>query len=324
MKKILYSIFFKNKPTAEAELLEFGKRCAIPVERNLKDIGDETEFLAEIMEYRFGNFFSKLFTDLRHEYPTFPNSSYTPDWTMRNGSETIVAEVFRLNASQRDTEEMQYADKLAGVLGELKKDFLLKIKYKFQQLSETALDLKVIKSFVYDWLESNPEVNSKVSFNNEINFAVLSKNQGLKKVNSLGPLRIIDFDYRRLTGERSRLFSKLKYKNELDKNNIPYLVCMHLAFESSFDPEDIFQRLYGMSTLFEIDEPFEEFYPKVAFHDISQGLYYNNDDIKNYISGILVYYEGQFSYFPNYSKHNRLSKDSHELLKPYLYKKLKS
>ncbi|WGQ10709.1 hypothetical protein QG516_03445 [Pedobacter gandavensis] len=323
MQECLYSEFFKNKPADEAELLEFGKRCSIPVENNLKAIRDRTEFLAEIIEYRFGNLLSKSFTDLKHEYSIFPDSPYTPDWTMKNGSETIVAEVLRLNPAQKDAHDMHYSDKLAEVLGELKKDFLLKLEYKFEQLSEKAQDLQAIKSFISKWIEGNPERYAKVSYNDEINFTVFRKDEGLTKVNTLGPYRSIDFDYRRLTGERSRLFSKLKYADELVKHDIPYLVCMHLTFESWFDPEDLFQRLYGMSGSFHHDEPFEEFYPGAVFHDISEGLYYTNDLIKNCISGILVYYQGHFSYFPNYSNCNRLSNKSQELLKQHLYKDLK-
>lgn len=65
MEESLYTKFFKNKSSDEVEMLEFALRCSIPIENNLKAIQDRTEFLSEIIEYRFGIFFSKLFTDAK-------------------------------------------------------------------------------------------------------------------------------------------------------------------------------------------------------------------------------------------------------------------
>lgn len=322
MRECLYTSFFKDKPEDEKTILAFAASSGIPVERNLKAIQDRTTFLSEIIEYRFGIFFSKLFTELKHEPQAFPDSAYTPDWSMLNADEKIIAEVLRLNPTSRDALDLDYSDKLAGVLSEIPEDYFLKLEYTFEQLTMSSHDLPAIKNSIENWLSSNPELGGSFEFNNEINFTVRAKNSGLTKVNILSPFRSINFDYRRLTGEKSPVFSKLKYATELSKNNIPYIVCMHLTFESWFDPEDVYQRLYGRSGIFHDDEPFEEFYPGAVFQDISSGLYYSNQLIKDCISGILVSYQGNFSYFPNYSHNNRLSLGSKKLLKEFLYKEL--
>lgn len=318
----LYTAFFQDKPEDEIELLAFAASTGIPAVQNLKTIRDRTEFLSEIIEYRFGIFFSKLFTGLKHEPLAFPNSPYTPDWSMLNADEKIIAEVFRLNPSHKDAMDLDYSDRLAGELHQIKRDFLLKAEYQFEKLTAASQDLPAIKNSIDAWLDLSPELGAAFEFNDEINFTVRAKNAGLTKVNVLSPYRTINFDYRRLTGERSTLFSKLKYANEISKNNIPYIVCMHLTFESWFDAEDVYQRLYGSSGIFHDEKPFEEFYPGAVFHDISTGLYYSNELIKNCVSGILVYYQGVFSYFPNYSHKNRLSPESKALLNNFLYKDL--
>lgn len=322
MKECLYTAFFKDKPEDEATIQAFAASSGIPVEQNLKAIQDRTEFLSEIIEYRFGIFFSKLFTELKHEPRAFPDSPYTPDWSMLSANEKIIAEVFRLNSSRKDALDLDYSDKLAGVLHEIAKDFLLKLEYQYEQLTGISHNLTAIKSSIENWLITNPELGTSFEFNNEINFTVRGKDSGLTKVNIISPYRAINFDYRRLTGEKSRLFSKLKYATELSKSNIPYIVCMHLTFESWFDTEDVYQRLYGSAGILHDDEPFEEFYPGAVFHDISSGLYYSNELIKDCVSGILVSYQGNFSYFPNYSHNNRLSPESKTLLDQFLYKEL--
>ena len=322
MKECLFTAFFKDKSDEEAAIRVFEAQTGIPVEKNLKSIQDRTEFLSEIIEYRFGIFFSKLFTGLKHEPLAFPDSQYTPDWSMLNGDEKIIAEVFRLNPSRKDALDLDYSDKLAGRLHEIAKDYLLKLEYQYEQLTEVSHDLTAVKSSIENWLNSNPDLSTSIDINKEINFTVRAKKSGLKKVNIISPYRTINFDYRRLTGEKSSLFSKLKYATELSKNNIPYIVCMHLTFESWFDDEDVYRRLYGSSGILHGDEPFEEFYPGAVFHDISSGLYYSNELINDCVSGILVSYQGNFSYFPNYSHNNRLSTESKTLLNKFLYKEL--
>jgi len=85
----------------------------------------------------------------------------------------------------------------------------------------------------------------------------------------------------------------------------------------------MYVKLYGGSGVFHGDESFNEYYPDALFHTYADGLYYCNDTIKNCVSGIIVYYQNEFTFFPNYSDKNRLSNDSMQLLNAYLYNDLR-
>jgi hypothetical protein len=187
------------------------------------------------------------------------------------------------------------------------------------------LNQEHFESQAREWIYTNPSEGDYMTFGHKIKIIVKQKDIGLTKVNAMSPFVSIRFDYRRLAGEESRLFEKLdKYADLANKHNLPYLICLHLSFESWFKPEDMYTKLYGCSGVFHGDEPFNEYYPDAVFHTYADGLYYCNDIIKNCVSGVIVYYQNEFTFFPNYSDKNRLSNDSMQLLNAYLYNDLKS
>jgi len=318
-----YADFFVDKPELVATFNKFGERYNIPVAKKLKSIKDRDEFLAEIIEYRFGVLFGALFENVEHERKVFPGSPFTPDWTITSGSQLVVAEVIRLNPSQGDSLEMKLTDALMNSLNTILGDYLVQLKYNYEEIKDLPIDQEYFKSQVREWILTDPSIGSYMTFNSKINVVVKKKNVGLTKVNAISSFRRINFDYRRLTGENSRLFSKLKYAGAVNKHELPYIICMHLSFESWFKPEDMYEKLYGPSAVFEADRPFKEFYPGAEFHTFADGLYYSNETIKNCVSGIIIYYHQGFTFFPNYCCTNRLSGDSIRRLNNFLYKDLK-
>lgn len=318
-----YSAFFIDKPELEITFKEFSDQFNIPVERKLKAIKDKDEFLAEIIEFQFGIFFGSMFNNVQHERKIFLDSLFTPDWTIINDSHEIVAEVIRLNSSQRDLEEEQVSDKLMETLENIPGDYVVQLKYKYEKIKDINLDHAHLNTSVTEWLKKSREISDFMVFNKTIQVTVTHKGIGSPIVHIVGAYRSINFDYRRLSGQKSRLFSKLKYADAVNQQQLPYFICIHLSFESGFDTQDMFKSLYGCSGIFHGDEPFEEFYPDAPFHSFMDGLFYNNEIIKNCVSGIIVYYQGTFTFFQNYCNTNRLPSNSKEILNKYLYEELK-
>ena len=318
-----YSEFFKDKPELELSFRQLSTDFDIPVERKLKAITDETEFLAAIIEFRFGVLFSALSYTLFHDRIIFPESPLKPDWTIICDQETIVAEVVRLNPSLKDSQELEFSDNLMETLQSIEENFFLELDYDYTQVSALELDHDDIKSLVIDWLKPERAVGDQVVFYGLITLTVVQKNTNITHVCVVGAFSTINFDYRRLYGENSRLFSKLKYADAVQTHNYPFIICMHLSFESWFKPEELYEKLYGQTCSFHHHEPFEEYYPEVPFQMFMNGLFYSNESFRNSVSGIIAYYQGEFTFFPNYAKSNRLSQRSLDFLNCHLYKDLK-
>ncbi|MGO1822269.1 MAG: hypothetical protein ACTHZG_08715 [Ruoffia tabacinasalis] len=317
----LFNEFFKDKVGDKRELLDFGVKNNILVEDLLSRISNRTDFLATIIELRFGMFFDSLFYKVAYDKKAFRGSNLTPDWTITTDKQAVIAEVFRLNASKFDQDEIEFGDKLMDILGKIQEDYYIQLDYDYSERLNQSVDFECIYIDVADWLKVARGIGDKTILF-EISFEVVAKNRGSGNVVAFGNFTPIKFDYRRLSGRNSRLFSKLKYAEHAWNNGMPFVICMHLSFESWFKPEDVYEHLYGASGEFLHSRPFGEYYPRAPFHDISRGLYYSDEIFRNQVSGVLVRYQNDFTFFPNYSISNRLDDQFLDTLKPYLYKKL--
>lgn len=318
---ILYKEFFKDKPTDEQIFIDFGTRHNIRVKELLMNKTNMDEFLATIAELRFGVFFNSFFSKLEYGQKAFPNSSLTPDWVIHTESQSVVAEVFRINPAKGDQEKLEFGSKLTETLCRIQKDYYLQLKYDYSDILVQCIDFEHFYTKVSQWLNTDREVGEKCDVLG-ICLQVVSKNRGKQHVLPIGNISAIDFDFRRLSGQNSRLFSKLKYASHAWTNNMPFIICVHLSLESWFKPEDIYEHLYGVSGEFFHHEPIGEHYPGAPFHEISKGLYYSNATFKSQISGILVRYNSDYVFFLNYSNSNKMSRQFVDVLTPYLYKDL--
>lgn len=317
----LFNEFFKDKPNDKREFLDFGTKNNILVEDLLKRASNSTDFLATIIELRFGMFLDSLFSNVRYDKKAFPDNNLTPDWVISTDEQTAIAEVFRLNASKFDQEEIEFGDKLMDTLKKIQEDYYIQLDYDYNESLRQSVDFECIYVNVANWLKQDRRIGDKILLF-EISFEVVAKNRGKGNVISIGNFTPIKFDYRRLSGKNSRLFSKLKYAEHAWNNGMPFIICMYLSFESWFKPEDVYEHLYGTSGEFIHSRSFGEYYPRAPFHDISKGLFYSDDIFRKQVSGVLVKYQNDFIFFPNYSMSNKLGNQFLDTLKPYFYEKL--
>lgn len=319
----LYNQFFKDKQKDEQEFILFGERHEIRVKPLLERISNEDEFLATIIELRFGVFLNNFFHRLDYEKRAFPHSMFTPDWLIHSEEQRIVAEVFRLNPSKKDQEEIDFGVKLMDTLALIKEDYCLQLEYDYNEILSLLINFDDVREKISLWFNGGRELEEKLTLYDVLSFKVIDKNLGYNKVLSVGNFSTINFDYRRLSGGNSRLLSKLKYAQVSYENDMPYIICVYLSFQSWFKPEDVYEKLYGSSVEFHHNEPWGQYYPNAPFHDISKGLFYTNMPFRKYVSGILVRYQDEYIFFPNYSSLNKLSNQVLDLLRPFFYKELK-
>lgn len=116
----------------------------------------------------------------------------------------------------------------------------------------------------------------------------------------------------KLSGKNGSLAIKAnKYGPLVEQANKPIILCIYLDFTSGLDKLDLNHSLYGNPADFVGDFPFQEYFPGSKFHILSDGLFYNNEQMRKNISGVLLRNnDSSHIYYHNFSVTNRLNKDN--------------
>src|SRR5690606_25161126 len=142
----------------EQEFILFGGRHGIRVKHLLERISNKDEFLATIIELRFGVFLDIFFQRLDYEKRAFPHNKFTPDWLIHSEEQRIVAEVFRLNPSKGNQEEIDFGDKLMDTLALIQEDYCLQLDYDYNEVSSLVIDFDNVREEVNLWLNGGKEL----------------------------------------------------------------------------------------------------------------------------------------------------------------------
>lgn len=113
----------------------------------------------------------------------------------------------------------------------------------------------------------------------------------------------------KLSGQNGIIAQKAnKYGPFVEGQTIPIILCVYLEFLSGLKPSDLYHSLNGHPTQFIGDFEYKEFFPGTIYHKLKTGLYYNNEQMKKNISGVLLMSNCEsFTYYHNFSNTNRLS-----------------
>ena len=99
-----------------------------------------------------------------------------------------------------------------------------------------------------------------------------------------------------------------KYGPLVEQINKPIILCIYLEFTSALDPLDLNHSLYGHPAEYIGEFEFGDYSPFCKFHNLNTGLFYNNEQMRKNISGVLLRdNNGTFIYYHNFSSTNRLS-----------------
>lgn len=132
------------------------------------------------------------------------------------------------------------------------------------------------------------------------------KNPGVPVI---GNFHLITQKPLKLKGESGALAVKAnKYGSLVSDDRYPFLICLYFDFLSGHDKMDLFTCLYGHSVEFGGYISHPDFPLGTKYHDLTEGLFYCNEQVRENVSGVLLKTEDEFIYFHNYNLKNRLNK----------------
>jgi len=116
----------------------------------------------------------------------------------------------------------------------------------------------------------------------------------------------------RLVGQGGSIVKKAeRYKNLVADLNKPFIVCVYMAFVSALDRLDLSHGLYGSLSQLAGEIEGLGYAFNSPFRVLEKALYYNNEDVRKTISGVLLKdHDGSFIFYQNYSSRNRLNKEN--------------
>jgi hypothetical protein len=197
--------------------------------------------------------------------------------------------------------------------------FSTSIKYNHKYFSQSNATPDFVacvngQDIVFEVLRVNPamtdaeiQVAEELAMNNFI-----SENPGIPV---MGGFHMITQRPNKLIGENGSIIIKaLKYGPLVGKANNPIILCVYLDLISGHNAHDLYQTLYGSSARLMSDFGIDDLYPNSPFHLIGDGLFYNNKQMQENVSGVLLRdNDAQFIYFHNFSSRNRLNTGNKEL-----------
>jgi hypothetical protein len=314
----LFEEFFSGHKDLLPVFRSFDSKWNLGLIKKLEKETNRTAFEAMITEIHYALFFEQYCSEIHYEYKAFANSDLTPDWTIIINDQTVILEVVRLNAAADEQCFLDFNGLLFEELEKIKKSCYLKLDYDFDNIDKASFDLHAFGGEVDNWLAGNLVLYESRTFSNGITLDVIGGNTKINHVCVYGPFRGIKFKPLRLTGQKSRLLQKVKkYSALTHSNKLPFIIGLYFDFHSWFEPEELNTVLYGHDVIIGWNQPETDWY---SHHDLSNAMYYTNEDMQRDVSGILLRQNNTFSYFHNYYFRNLLNKDNSELLKQIQHK----
>ena len=120
----------------------------------------------------------------------------------------------------------------------------------------------------------------------------------------------------KLYGNNGSLQVKTKKYGELvESSNYAFIICISADVLSGLDAIHLFNSLYGYPVEIVGEHNFDDYCIGVSCHDLSNALYYENEQIKKNLSGVLLKAQDDYIYFHNFFCGNRLNEDNTEWLR---------
>lgn len=296
--------FFRDKPVLLNEFKSFSKKHKVDVIGKLTRQQKQVDFLAQITEVQFGIFLESIASSLSYENAY---DRFTPDWTMVANGQTIIAEVMRLNPSFKDQLLLDFDESLSLALQEIEIACCVNLEYLSEQIDIGGIDLKQTKSLLENWLLAQPMPGCSITLFQSLEFTLVVYSKVVNHVCLMVGGEGINSNYNRLRGNNSALLTKAqKYSEIIHRYELPYILCVYLDFNTGFRELDLYQALYGYSTEHECDINYYS-------HSIEHGLYYMKEKCMADVSGVILRYNNQYTYFHNYSSNNKLSIKNSEI-----------
>lgn len=163
------------------------------------------------------------------------------------------------------------------------------------------------QSIIAEVYRLNPalEVHSRRDAENRAMEEFRKKNPG---VPVMGTFHRIIPQPLKLSGNSGAIAEKAeKYGPLVEAEGYPLIICLYFDFVSGQDKLDLYNCLYGHSVEFGGYVPHPDFPLGTIYHSLEGAMFYDNQQVKNNVSGVLLRTESSYLYFDNPNPQNRLN-----------------
>lgn len=259
--------------------------------KRMKSEKDKSNFSSTLTELSFYEFFQKQGFNVEYDKK---HGKFTPDLTVSKDNNQIIAEVLRLNTTEKDTERNDFEIQLIEEIEKIKINCWIQIDVEEEYFDTSLYSHENIVKNLADWLIDNCVVGNKVTFFDIFTFEVKGIDKKFTHVCVLGNFNSIDIDTRRLNAGNSRFIKKIgKYDELINGTCLPYLICIKIDFHAAIGEREMFWTMYG-------DLVFHHNYH--IYHSELNGLYYTNALTKT-LSGIVLMVSDKVFYFHNFREY---------------------
>lgn len=300
----LWEKYFDYHPEILLRIEAIDKKTKEKFIRKLKLETDKDNFLSTITEFQFYEFLIKegFVVEFEKEY-TFDNKAlkFTPDFTVSKQGQSIIAEVLKLNTTEKDKKRNDFESFLLDGIQKNTAKCCVQVELIEEYFDVELYDKDSILAEVSSWLKSSYELNEELVVRDNFKFKIISIDEKYEHTLVFGNVNSIDIDTRRLNSINSRFVSKIeKYDRLIAEMDMPYLICLKIDFHAAINEKEMFWTMYG-------DLIFHEYIPKYVSE--LNGLYYRNETAKRNLSGVVLMISNQIYYFNNYFLSNRLKQE---------------
>lgn len=116
----------------------------------------------------------------------------------------------------------------------------------------------------------------------------------------------------KIIGQKGAIALKAsRYKSVIGNQKKPFIVCIYMAFVSGLDRIDLTHGLYGSISSLSGEYEGLGYAFNSPFRILDNALFYNNEIVRQTISGILLRdHDGTFVFFRNFSSSNKLNENN--------------
>ena len=309
----LYEEYISEWEDFESKLLVFDDQTRAKIKRKLMKEKNKTTFFSKITEINFGLLYAENGAVAEYEIKyEFHNYVKEPDWTIYFNSQKIICEVLRLNTTQTDQFRNDFDNRLIDQISKIKGNYVLKIFFLNEDFQESLYDINNIVDELKYWLLIKRSLNDQITLYGNFKFKILAVDTPNKCVHPVGNTNIINIDTRRLESSRSEFYKKIVENAELiEYLNLPFIINLYTPVTSGIDAEHLFYYLYGTSV--------EDRVNNSEYTLLDKGLFYNDDNAKKYLSGVLFRRGNNVLFFYNYNLENKLNRANKEFFTKYKY-----
>ncbi|KAA5548184.1 hypothetical protein [Adhaeribacter rhizoryzae] len=297
----------------ESKILAFDFQTREKIKKNLIKEKNRTTFYSKITEINFGLFFANNGAQTEYEKKyKFQSKNLEPDWTLTLNGQKILNEVSRLNPTRKDQIRNDFESELLERLSILEGSCYLKVNFENEYFDPSEYDLDEITHQLRSWLSHERALFEQITLFKNISFKIKAVDSTLKNIIVIGNNNSVDIDLRRLISNGSEFIKKVnKYADFIEETKMPFIISLYSDVLNGIDELDLFHFLYGSS----IDD--RRTYS--VYSNLDSGLFYNNNLVRKYLSGVLLKRENTVTFFYNYYKSNLLNEMNVHFLKKYQF-----